>query len=831
MTKGGISIICFHSWRLQLFAAIFWTFFLSSSSFITTHGGDRRIIISQPGLFDTSLNASKKTLPSPSNAGRQKKKKKARKGERRLTIAELREELISNPALLDNTKSQKKKKGRSRRRADSPQQSYVYAAQRKGERLKKASEDEDGDTDETEVTQKQDENSPIVQARKLGLINAAAQHCDALIDDVEPILMGRIRVSDETGSGAYAYIIDKPAGWSIVGGAGGGKNTRSPNPKSSQDSRAKSEKNKPVNRLSVKIKDGPAPDTLEFEMNDVLAAMTPEERTEFEAQGGELFGRSGGSRHRSFKSTKKHIPGFDAVELMTPEEREEACIEEEDYDPNDILDFNEEDVLALMTPEERLELDLGSTKPDIPSEKDTGGQDVDEKELSAETIENLRRIRARQEANAGVSLNSSTRPSVVSWLKDLKASEGSPIRGGNYWKAIAGATNVDDSGLVCLFPKSGNVENIFCDYAEYVAVVGNGKVMATTKSKKAKEVALPTGAVVDMEIVSKVRRGRADDPVHTVRISIPECLSTSSSIVSRIQEQFEDGVRGDANPLDRRATRRLIHCSALSVSSLLYDDHVLAEGDGLPDDITIFSDRLNNRNFVDGSFLGRTSLRQNPLTNAYREINSSADGFPGWTVDRYGAWLLVQHDEKASSYRGPLPSIHDGNTAGVYYLPWNRDRSAMGSSADARPTLLEGQRAPEIIPILENGITYHASLADLSTGIFLDQRLHRAWLARNCNENTRVLNCFAHCGAFSIAAATAGASTVSLDLNKKWLDRVQPQLEANGIAFDERHDCIFGDCFEWLEKLGKRGEKYDVSASRVLHGLIHSPLVLFLSHL
>jgi 23S rRNA (cytosine1962-C5)-methyltransferase len=35
-------------------------------------------------------------------------------------------------------------------------------------------------------------------------------------------------------------------------------------------------------------------------------------------------------------------------------------------------------------------------------------------------------------------------------------------------------------------------------------------------------------------------------------------------------------------------------------------------------------------------------------------------------------------------------------------------------------------------------------------------------------------------------------------------------LEANGIAFDERHDCIYGDCFDWLARLAKRGEKYDI---------------------
>ena len=48
--------------------------------------------------------------------------------------------------------------------------------------------------------------------------------------------------------------------------------------------------------------------------------------------------------------------------------------------------------------------------------------------------------------------------------------------------------------------------------------------------------------------------------------------------------------------------------------------------------------------------------------------------------------------------------------------------------------------------------------------------------------------------AFSVAAASAGASTVSLDLDKKWLDRIEPQLLANGVDFDDKHDCIYGDC-------------------------------------
>jgi len=120
--------------------------------------------------------------------------------------------------------------------------------------------------------------------------------------------------------------------------------------------------------------------------------------------------------------------------------------------------------------------------------------------------------------------------------------------------------------------------------------------------------------------------------------------------------------------------------------------------------------------------------------------------------------------------------------------------------------------APEFIPVMENGVKYLVSLGDsFSTGIFLDQRHQGAYLTEICNKDTRVLNCFAHTGAFSVAAAVSGAKTVSLDLDKKWLDRVRPLMELNDILeWEGRHDVIYGDCFDWLVRLAKRNEQFDV---------------------
>lgn len=787
-------------------------------------------------LYEKTTN----TGSAADQAGSKEKNKKSyNKKPKKITIADLRKELLKDPQQLQPPP--KKKARRTRRRVDQPQQTYMYAAQRKkgGQTTtttSTAGSVEEGSGSETEEASStpavvaRDEFIPLVQARELGLVNAAMQHCDPLVDHVQPRILGRLKVGD-SGSDEYAYVVEKPAGWSIIGNAksSGAAETKNEPATPSSDTPSKSKsKASTKKRIKIKSRSGSKEEFLEFDEADVLALLTPEERAEWEAQGELDFQGPAYEDDDDIDSPAVNIPGWYDVAQMSPEELEEAGIEDEDFDPDDIPEFNEADMLQLMSPEEieeykqdklasKLQQSI-SKQQGVKSKKNKYKNplqrylDMPREQMDPTMLENLKRIesRLRQEGSLKASFSTATaRPSVVGWLKDLKASEGTPIRGGKFWTAVAGATEVDDSGLVVLCPKA-QTKNLFVDAAEYVTVVGNGEFLVPPSKRKENTVEIP-GDLIEMDIVSKVRKGRDGDTCQTVRVVISETVSSCASIIPHVQAQFADGVRGDpaANPFDRRAPRRLIHCQALTVSSLSYDEDVQAELEGMPDDIANLAERLNRHKYAKGSFLGRSALRENPLTNTYREVNGAADGFPGWTVDRYADWLFVQHDPK--EYRGPLPSIHDGKTAGVYYLSANPDRGSMGSDSSIRPTLLEGKPAPEILPVLENGVTYHVSLdKDLSTGIFLDQRPQRAWLTRNCHKDTHVLNCFAHCGAFSIAAASAGASTVSLDLNKKWLERVEPQLEANGIAFDERHDCIYGDCFEWLEKLAKRGEKFDI---------------------
>jgi 23S rRNA (cytosine1962-C5)-methyltransferase len=76
-------------------------------------------------------------------------------------------------------------------------------------------------------------------------------------------------------------------------------------------------------------------------------------------------------------------------------------------------------------------------------------------------------------------------------------------------------------------------------------------------------------------------------------------------------------------------------------------------------------------------------------------------------------------------------------------------------------------------------------------------------------QGARVLNTFAYTCAFSVAAAMAGAHTTSLDLSKKYLTWGRRNFELNGLD-PAAHDFIFGDVFDWVRRLGKRQERYDL---------------------
>jgi 23S rRNA (cytosine1962-C5)-methyltransferase len=210
-------------------------------------------------------------------------------------------------------------------------------------------------------------------------------------------------------------------------------------------------------------------------------------------------------------------------------------------------------------------------------------------------------------------------------------------------------------------------------------------------------------------------------------------------------------------------------------------------------------------------------------TNAFRVIHGASDGWPGWCVDRLGDYLLSQ---------GENPLTQEQSTELERLMKMFSSRGAYHKSltceirqttlAEASPQLVLGEAAPERFVIRENGVQFEMSYTEgYSVGLFLDQRDNRRRLLTGHiapgfplfnseirNPGPEILNTFAYTCGFSVCAALAGARVTSLDLSKKYLDWGKRNFVLNNLD-PAAHDFIFGDTFDWLRRLAKKGRMFD----------------------
>ncbi len=117
--------------------------------------------------------------------------------------------------------------------------------------------------------------------------------------------------------------------------------------------------------------------------------------------------------------------------------------------------------------------------------------------------------------------------------------------------------------------------------------------------------------------------------------------------------------------------------------------------------------------------------------------------------------------------------------------------------------------AREELTALEDGVPYLIRPgSDLSIGLFTDARPARRWVREHAAG--RVLNTFAYTCGFGLNAALAGAAEVkNLDLSRKVLGWGQENYALSGLSAPD-HDFIYGDVFDWLTRLGRKNEQFDL---------------------
>lgn len=205
----------------------------------------------------------------------------------------------------------------------------------------------------------------------------------------------------------------------------------------------------------------------------------------------------------------------------------------------------------------------------------------------------------------------------------------------------------------------------------------------------------------------------------------------------------------------------------------------------------------------------RRSYEANQTTTAYRLFNGEGDGLGGVTIDCYGeyavfSWyndtLYYRKAEIVTAFQKSYPAIK-----GAY------EKIRFANTHLPESQQLFGVEAPEPLLILENGVTYATYLNDgLMTGIFLDQKEVRGYLADGGATGKSVLNMFSYTGAFSVASAMGGAiATTSVDLAKRSLPKTQEQFEINHLNLANQKIIVM-DVFEYFKYAVRKNLQYDL---------------------
>ncbi len=192
-------------------------------------------------------------------------------------------------------------------------------------------------------------------------------------------------------------------------------------------------------------------------------------------------------------------------------------------------------------------------------------------------------------------------------------------------------------------------------------------------------------------------------------------------------------------------------------------------------------------------------------TDAYR-ICTYLDGW----VDRYGTDVLVSYKTDVARQR-LTTELYLWSLAVSFKFTRVFARSLPKQNAEREsPRLVVGDAASNLQTTaterqLRYGIDFEAGY---SVGLFVDQRNNRSYVRQL--RAKAMLNCFAYTCSFSVAAAHAGARTLSVDISKKSLARGQENFALNNLPPTTDHRFMSEDVIEYLPRLSRKGEKFDV---------------------
>ncbi|MBP6945333.1 class I SAM-dependent rRNA methyltransferase [Patescibacteria group bacterium] len=234
-------------------------------------------------------------------------------------------------------------------------------------------------------------------------------------------------------------------------------------------------------------------------------------------------------------------------------------------------------------------------------------------------------------------------------------------------------------------------------------------------------------------------------------------------------------------------------------------------------DATFFADRLQA---LDSWKRSRLPAQ----TNGYRIAHAEADGLPGLIVDRYDNVIVFQ------LHTAGMDRLRSEIIAGITQA-FHPIAIVERSDLDVRRIegLTDGPVLDHVFPkgtnkegqplwtghaqFQEYGLTFTADvLHGQKTGFFLDQREARHTVHALAKDK-RVLNLFGYTGAFSVHAATGGASFVTtVDISRRALETAEEQFTLNNLdpGDDSKYVFLEADVFDLLNDAELPGAPHDL---------------------
>jgi 23S rRNA (cytosine1962-C5)-methyltransferase len=199
-------------------------------------------------------------------------------------------------------------------------------------------------------------------------------------------------------------------------------------------------------------------------------------------------------------------------------------------------------------------------------------------------------------------------------------------------------------------------------------------------------------------------------------------------------------------------------------------------------------------------------------TDGFRWIHGESDGWPALVLDQYASTLvlklysaiwLMRLQELSSLLRDRLVPQRL-----VLRLSRNLIDATKGESSVNDGQILQGNALARPVQFLESGLRFEADvLRGQKTGFFLDQRENRGEVQK-LSAGRRVLNAFSFSGAFSVYAASGGASAATdLDISAHALATAKQNFALNRESATITactHELIQADAFDWLAQNSER---------------------------